>query len=114
MHNRMINSSILHCTKGDLEGLQNVSVEPENSEKRCGLYHVPCLVYFDKCLDHGHCALDRLASAIAPFGLCFVPSQCRVLFPDWMLAIPSLELHGEQLTIVDRFTHLDSLIEDAC
>lgn len=47
--------------------------------------------------------------AVALFGMCFTPSMCEVLLPDWLTVLPSLILDGAKLTII-RFSYPGSFV----
>ncbi|THD28033.1 Acyl-CoA:glycerol-3-phosphate acyltransferase [Fasciola hepatica] len=91
-----------------LRNLQDTGVELGNNEKLCDLDYADDLVCLFECTEHAQSALDRLAKAVAPFGVRFAPSKCKVMLQDWMSTIPSLMFDGEVLAIVDPFTYLGS------
>lgn len=49
--------------------------------------------------------LDRQARALAPLGVCFEHSRCKVLLQGWTTLVSQLMLDGEEPIIVDRFTY---------
>lgn len=52
--------------------------------------------------------LDGLADSARKFGMCFAPSECEILFPDWSDATPGLMLADEVIVKVDRFVYFGS------
>jgi hypothetical protein len=51
-------------------------------------------------------AVDRLASVIRQFGMCFSPSKCKVLLQDRHEPVPDFTLNGDTLEVVERFVYL--------
>lgn len=54
---------------------------------------------------HEYCASDKLAGAVASFGVGFASSKCKVLLKDWGEMVPNLMLDGEEQTSVDSFSY---------
>ena len=91
-----------------LQNLQDVGVELGNSGKLCDLDYADDVICLFECTEHAQRALDRLGRAVAPFGMRFAPSKCKVMLQVWKSMIPSLMLDGKVLAIVDRLTYFSS------
>ncbi|CAI2733768.1 unnamed protein product [Schistosoma spindalis] len=55
-------------------------------------------------------ALNQLAVNVRRYGMCFVPSKCKVLLQDRQDSNPVLTLDGEQIEVVEKFVYLGSCI----
>ncbi|CAH8520165.1 unnamed protein product [Schistosoma intercalatum] len=55
-------------------------------------------------------ALNQLAISVRRYGMCFAPSECKVLLQDWQDSNPVLTLDGEQIEVVEKFVYLGSCI----
>ena len=70
-----------------------------------------CSIPFDTA-ESAQLILDRLARAVIPFGMCFAPSKCKVMYQDWDSSEPPLTLKSVRLGVVDRFTYLGSSLSN--
>ena len=68
---------------------------------------VVCL--FDTA-ESAHLISDRLVRVIIPFGMCFAPSKCKVMYRDWDSPEPPLPMNGVRLNVVDSFTYQSSCL----
>ncbi|VDP57959.1 unnamed protein product [Schistosoma mattheei] len=50
--------------------------------------------------------LSQLAIGMRKYGMCFVPSKCKVLLQDWQDSKPVLTLGGEQIEVVEKLVYL--------
>lgn len=62
-----------------LGGLQDVGVEMANGDKLCDLTYADVLVWLFQSTEHAERAVNKLESAVVPFGICFTCSKCKVL-----------------------------------
>lgn len=66
-----------------------------------------CLV---GCTEHTQLAFDKKIRSTILFGLCFVPSHCKMLLRDCTSVVPNLIFDVEELITVERFNYLISYL----
>ena len=91
---------------------ETVGVDLVMGERLCDLEYADDVVCFYDTAESAQLILDRLTGAIIPFGVCFAPSKCKVMYQDWDSSEPSLNLNGVRLDGVDHFTYLGSCLSE--
>jgi hypothetical protein len=97
-----------------LEGLQNPGVQIGNGEKLVDLEYADDIVLMFEEVEEAQLFLDELTKVIPSFGMRFAPTKCKVMLQDTLSPTAPLELQGESLEVVDRFTYLGSCITSDC
>ena len=62
---------------------ETVGVDLVMSERLCDLEYADDVVCLFDTAESAQFILDRLARAVIPFGMCFVPSKCKVMYQHW-------------------------------
>lgn len=65
-------------------------------------------MYLMEAAKHDQRALDRIWRDVASLGMCLAPSEFKMLLPNCMTVISNSTLHGEELTVDDRFSGVGS------
>lgn len=95
------------------ESLQHAEFELTNKEMLCDLDWADDFVSLLGSTKHVQRALNGFATVVAPFDMCSATSKYKMLLQNSMSLVPKTILDGEKLSIVDRFTNLDThLIND--
>ena len=89
---------------------ETVEVDLVMGERLCDLEYADDVVCLLDTAESAQLILDRLARAVIPFGVCFAPSKCKVMYQDWDSPEPPLTLNGVRLDVVDHFTYLGSCL----
>lgn len=56
------------------------------------------------------CASDRLPIEVSSHGMCFTPSECKVLLQGWQELVLALTLCSDRVEVVNSFNYLENLI----
>ena len=89
---------------------ETAGVDLVMGERLCNLEYADDVVCLFDTAESAQLILDRLARAVIPFGMCFAPSKCQVMYQDWDSPEPPLTLNGVRLDVVDHFTYLGSCL----
>ena len=87
-----------------------VGVDLVMGERLCDLEYADDVVCLFDTAESAQLISDRLAKAVIPFGMCFAPSKCKVMYQDWDSPEPPLTLNGVRLDVVDHFTNPGSCL----
>ena len=91
---------------------ETVGVDLMMGEQLCDLEYVGDVVCLFHTAESAQLILDRLARAVIPFGMCFAPSKCKLMYQDWDSPEPPLTLNGVCLYVVDSFTYLGGCLSN--
>jgi hypothetical protein len=97
-----------------LEGLQNPGVRIVAGENLVDLEYADDIVLIFEKECEAQVFLDELTKVISSFGMRFAPKKCKVMLQDVQRPIMPLEIQGESLEFVERFTYLGSCISTDC
>ena len=107
----LFNFVIDEIMEASIQGSETLGVEMLPGRRLTDLDYADDIVLLFDSFEQAQFALDSIAQAAQPFGMRFAPTKCKAMVQN--CGVPTtLQLYGEPLEFVDRFTYLGSCISN--